>query len=275
MSTKIDITLIIPNPDQPRTVFDQAELEGLAQSIRENGLIQPIVVEEAAGQYILVDGERRWRAHKLLGLKTIDADVKPESNHGGLERLTKAVVANVQRESMGYVDEGRAYRRLVEELGSAEEVARKIGGSTATISSRMALLEFPDPVQKLYNLRLLAMDPRVIAVLKRLEPDVMVRVTARAATRGLTSKGLMRLIDLELKGKKVHTPRKRQAAPPPTPVEEDGHFSALNLINGKDLPAKIRTAALKTCRACALYPEASPTMCRDCPLPDFLRKVEC
>ena len=274
MSTEIDITLIVPNPDQPRTVFDQAELEGLAQSIREVGLIQPITVEQAADQYILVDGERRWRAHQLLGLKTIKADVRQETNHGGLERLTHALVANIQRSAMGPVDEARAFARLYQELGTQEAVARKVGKSAAVISAKLSLLDFPEPVQRLYNLGLLPFESRIIAMLKQLKADNMIRITAKAATRGLTGQALRRLITIETKGQ-LRTQKKRQAAPPPTPVEENGHFSALNLINGKDLPAKIRTAALKTCRACALYPEASPTMCRDCPLPDFLRKVEC
>lgn len=270
MNKKINITLIVPNPDQPRTVFDQTELEGLAQSIRENGLIQPIVVEEAAGQYILVDGERRLRAHQLAGLKTIDAIVRPTTNHGGLERLTHALVANIQRSAMGPIDEARAYERLIHELGTQDAVARKVGVSTATISGRLALLEFPEEVQRLYNLRRLPVDMKLIADLKQMSPAQMTRVAFKASTRGLTAVGIRKLIAIELKGKRKYTPRKPAQEPV---IETNGHFNALSLVNGKELPAGVRTAAVQTCKACALYSEASPTMCRECPLPDLLRRL--
>ena len=107
-NTFIAINRIFPNPDQPRTVFDQEELEGLAQSIKENGLIQPIVVEQAGDCFILVDGERRWRACQLAGLVHIEAVIRPASNHNGIQRLTHALVANIQRSSMGAIDEAHA-----------------------------------------------------------------------------------------------------------------------------------------------------------------------
>ena len=102
---KVPVQSVLPNPDQPRTIFDQAELEGLAQSIRETGLIQPIVVEQAGDQYILVDGERRWRAHQLAGLTEIEVVVKPSTNHNGAERLTRALVARRPERDTGREDQ--------------------------------------------------------------------------------------------------------------------------------------------------------------------------
>ncbi len=127
----IPINKIRPNPRQPRTIFDADELQELAQSIRENGIIQPIVVEQDKDGYTLVAGERRWRAAKIAGMKEIEAVVRPPSNHRGSQRLAHALIENVQRSAMGPVDEARAYQELVNELGTADAVAKKVGVSTA------------------------------------------------------------------------------------------------------------------------------------------------
>jgi ParB/RepB/Spo0J family partition protein len=268
---KVDIHLIIPNPEQPRTVFDQTELDGLAQSIRENGLIQPIVLEQADDRYILIDGERRWRACQFLGWTKIEAVVRPSSNHNGADRLTHALVANIQRSDMGPIDEARAYLKLIEQFGSANALAKKIGVSHATVSTRLAYLEFPDPVQTLINMRRLSMDTSTVSAMKQLTAEQQIRVATRAATRGWSNQTMRRLIALELKtGGGI---QKRQKRAPAEPIKVNGHFNALALINGKELPEAIRAAAVATCQACSLYPEASPVICRECPLPDFLRRV--
>jgi ParB family chromosome partitioning protein len=268
---KISIHLVIPNPEQPRTIFDQAELEGLAQSIRENDLIQPIVVEKAGDHYILIDGERRWRACQLAGLSEIEAVVRPSSNHNGVERLTKALVANIQRSAMGPVDEARAFEKLIKEFGSVESVAQKVGVHSVTIYTKLSLLDFPEPVQKIYNLRRLSVDTSTIAALKRLNSEQQLRIVTKAASRGWSAKTMLHLITLEQKnGGGIYIPPKRTKKE----IKFEGHFDALALINGKKLPREIREAAVKTCQACSLYPEASPAICKECPLPDFLRRLE-
>jgi ParB family chromosome partitioning protein len=268
---KAPIEKIIPNPDQPRTVFDQAELESLASTIRKHGVIQPVVVEQVKDYFILVDGERRWRASKIAGLKKIPITLAERTNHNGIERLTKALIANVQRSAMGPVDEGKAYQRLLQDLGTIQAVADDVGVSIATVSIRLALLHFPDEVQHLFNLRRLSLDPKVVAALKQLSKTRMTRVALQAAMRGGSIRILLRLVTLELKGAgKTYAPRARTA---PEPVLVDGHFSALSLVDGKELPVDVCLAANKTCKACPLYPEASPANCRQCPLPDFLRRL--
>lgn len=269
---KAPISKILPNPDQPRTVFDQAELEALAATIRQHGVIQPIVVEPAKdGFYILQDGERRLRASRLAGLTEIPITLAERTNHNGIERLTRALIANVQRSDMGPVDEGKAYQRLLDDLGSMQAVADEVGVSIATVSMRLALLDFPDEVQLLYNLRRLRLDVKVVAALKQLSKTRMTKVALQAATRGGSARVVMGLIKSEFtrQGRK-YTPRARTV---PEPVLVDGHFSALSMINGKHLPADIRQAAAATCQACALYSDASPASCRECPLPDFLRRL--
>jgi ParB/RepB/Spo0J family partition protein len=230
------------------------------------------VVEVAADCYILVDGERRWRACQIVGLKKIEAVIRPASNHNGVQRLTHALVANIQRSAMGPVDEGRAFEKLIQELGSLQEVANKVGVSHATVSMKLALLEFPEPVQKIYNLRRLPLDTKVVAAMKRLKPDQLTRIATMAATRGWNGGTILRLIGMELKkgGGASYIPKKREKKV----IQFDGHFDALALINGKQLPASIKSAAVKTCQACSLYPEAGPAICKECPLPDFLRRFE-
>lgn len=269
---KIPIKQILPNPDQPRTIFDQAELEGLSQSIKENGVIQPIVVEKAADSYIIVDGERRWRASQMAGMDTIEAIVRPASNHNGTERLTHALVANIQRSAMGPIDEARAFEKLVHELGTAEAVAKKVGVSTTQIYTKLTLLEFPEQVQKLFNMGKLPLIGSIIFALKHLDVEQQVKVATRAAIRGWSGKTIMKLITMEAKhtGKsKAYIPIKRAKKE----ITFNGHFNALALINSKELPDHIRAAAIQTCQACSLYPEASPAICKECPLPDFLRRL--
>lgn len=266
----IPIDSILPNPDQPRTIFNQNELEELSQSIHENGLIQPVVVEQAGNAYILIDGERRWRACKLAGLEQIEAVIRPSSNHNGIERLTKALVANVQRSDMGPVDEARAYQRLIDKYGTAEMVAEKVGVSEGTVSMRLALLEFPEAVQKLYNLKRLPLHGTVLAALKRLKPEQQIRICTMAATRGWTSSSMIRLMAKERKGIPAYVTQKRG---PKQHVKISGKFDALSLVN-KNLSLPIKEATLTTCKACSLYEEASPVICKECPLPEFLRRLQ-
>ena len=211
---KIDINSIDPNPRQPRTVFDEEELAGLAKTIKKHGIILPLAVELHGDRYVLIDGERRLRAARLAGLQEVDVEIKPSTNGRGTDRLTKALIANIQRSSMGPVDEGRAYAQLVAELGSAEAVTEEIGVSNATVSLRLSLLEFPEEVQKLYNLKRLPMDTKVIAAFKRLKRDEMIRVATTSAIRRLNNISILRLIALTAKkrGGGLQIPEAREEA---------------------------------------------------------------
>jgi ParB/RepB/Spo0J family partition protein len=198
---KVAINLIDPNPKQPRTIFDQGELAGLAKTIKKHGVILPLAVEPAGNRYILIDGERRLRAAKIAGLKAIEVVIKPRSNGRGTDRLTKALIANVQRTAMGPLDEARAYQTLVRDLGSAEAVADEIGVSNTTISTRLSLLEFPEQVQRLFNLKRIPLDPKVIAAFKRLTPEQQIRVATRAAIRHLSYVAILNMAKREIEGR--------------------------------------------------------------------------
>jgi ParB family transcriptional regulator, chromosome partitioning protein len=142
---QIPTRLIDPNPRQPRTTFDDAELADLASSIRARGVLQPVLVRPlAGGRYELVAGERRLRAAKLAELDRVPALVRSTADD---ERLELALIENMAREDLNPVDAARACAALVDELGlSKEEIGRRVGRSRASISNTIRLLELPDEV---------------------------------------------------------------------------------------------------------------------------------
>lgn len=147
---EIPVSLIRPNPDQPRKSFDPAALERLAASVAEAGVIQPVVVTELAdGRYELIAGERRWRAAQRAGLEAVPAVLRTEAEP---LRLQTALIENMAREDLNPVEEARACAALVEDLDvSKEEVARRLGRSRSSISNLVRLLDLPDQVLDLLS----------------------------------------------------------------------------------------------------------------------------
>ena len=150
---EIDIDLIEPNPQQPRTRFDDAELDELAQSIRENGVVQPIVVRRFGDRYQIVAGERRWRASQRAELRRIPAVVRDVSDEKLLEL---ALVENIQRQELNPIEEGKAYRKLIEGLGLTQEVvAERVGKDRTVITTMIRLLRLPAEIQTAIEKRIL------------------------------------------------------------------------------------------------------------------------
>src|SRR6202521_2837182 len=142
---EIPVEAIRPNPWQPRTHFDQRELEELAQSIREHGVLQPVLVsEQPDGSFQLITGERRWRAVQLAGMPTVPAMVKEATPQASLEM---ALVENIQRRDLNPLEEAHAYRQLLDEHGLTQEhLAQRIGKSRVAVSNLLRLLHLPDEV---------------------------------------------------------------------------------------------------------------------------------
>ncbi|MEZ0329435.1 MAG: ParB/RepB/Spo0J family partition protein [Dissulfuribacterales bacterium] len=140
------IEKIHPNPLQPRKNIDPITLQGLAQSIAEKGILQPLVVREIENGYELIAGERRWRAAQAAGLKSVPVVVKDVSPP---EAMELALIENVQREDLNPIEEAMAYRRLIDELGlTQEEVAARVGKERSTITNTMRLLQLPAALQQ-------------------------------------------------------------------------------------------------------------------------------
>ncbi len=143
-SIEIDIDLISPNPEQPRTHFAEENLEELTQSIRANGVVQPIVVRQRGNRYEIVAGERRWRASQRAELRRIPAVVKEVSDDKMLEL---ALIENIQRQELNPIEEAKAYSKLIEQLELTQEVvAERVGKSRTVVTTAIRLLRLPNEV---------------------------------------------------------------------------------------------------------------------------------
>ena len=142
---ELPVELIAPNPHQPRRQFDEEALRSLAESVRERGVLQPVLVRPVAGgTYELIAGERRWRAAQLAGLEQVPALVRPRDD---AEALEVALIENMAREDLNPVEEARACAALVEELGlTREDVGRRVGRSRVAVSNLIRLLDLPEDV---------------------------------------------------------------------------------------------------------------------------------
>ncbi len=152
----IDIDLIDPNPEQPRGKYDEEKLEELAQSIKSNGLVQPLLLRRIAnGRYQIVAGERRWRAAQRAGLRRVSAVVRniPDS-----KLLELALVENIQRQELNPIEEAQAYQRLIQGFNlTQEEVAQRVGKERSSVANYLRLLKLPEAVRRLLESEQLSM----------------------------------------------------------------------------------------------------------------------
>lgn len=143
---KLPVTDLLPNPHQPRTTFDKEALEELAQSIRQHGIIQPLVVSPHGDQYHIIAGERRWRAAQMAGLTTVPALVRTTKE---LERLELALIENVQRVDLSPLEQAVSIERLHQQFNlTYAEIGEKLGKAATTVTNISRLLQLPDPARK-------------------------------------------------------------------------------------------------------------------------------
>jgi ParB family chromosome partitioning protein len=143
---ELSISAIRPNPQQPREHFDEEALAALAESIREVGVLQPVLVRERDDGYELIAGERRWRAARRVGLQTVPAIVRVADDAATLQQ---AIIENVQREELNPLEEAAAYQQLIEDFSfTHDEVATRVGKSRATITNTLRLLQLPPTIQR-------------------------------------------------------------------------------------------------------------------------------
>ncbi len=144
---EIDIELIAPNPDQPRTNFKKEELEELSNSIKREGLIQPILIREIDGSYQIIAGERRWQAAKKAGLEKVPVQIKNVDDDKALEL---ALIENIQRSDLNPIEEAYGYRRLMERRKMTQaDVAQAVSKGRSTIANALRLLDLPEDAQQL------------------------------------------------------------------------------------------------------------------------------
>lgn len=171
---EIYIEQIKPNPFQPRQEFQEKELRELAQSIDENGIIQPITVRHIKPEsYQLIAGERRWRASQLVGLKKIPAIIRDYTDQ---QMMETALIENLQREDLNPIEEAQAYQRMMEEFSmTQEEVANKVGKSRSSIANIVRLLNLPSKIQMLVSRETISMGhARTILAIKDINKQIKI-----------------------------------------------------------------------------------------------------
>ena len=143
---EVDVNKIVPNPHQPRRSFDEEKLNELSESIRNHGVIQPLIVTKNGSQYELIAGERRFQASKKAGLAKVPVIVREA---GEKDKLELAIIENIQRHDLNVIDEAKAYQRLMDEYQmNQEEVAGKMGKSRSLVANRVRLLNLPVEIQR-------------------------------------------------------------------------------------------------------------------------------
>ncbi|MBI2032015.1 MAG: ParB/RepB/Spo0J family partition protein [Candidatus Levybacteria bacterium] len=143
--TELDVNMLQANPLQPRGIISQESLNELVESIKEQGVLEPLVVASTPAGYQIIAGERRWRASKLAGLTKVPVVIKQTSPQKMLEM---SIVENVQREDLNPIERAQAYKRLIDEFGlGTNEVAKKVSKSAPTVSNTIRLLSLPDAIK--------------------------------------------------------------------------------------------------------------------------------
>jgi ParB family transcriptional regulator, chromosome partitioning protein len=210
---EIAVTAITPNPRQPRRSFDEDALEELAESIRQVGLLQPVVVRAIGpGRYELVMGERRWRAAQQAGLTEIGAIVKQTQDD---DMLRDALIENLHRQQLDPLEEAAAYQQLLDDFGAThEELAVKVGRSRPHISNTLRLLNLPPAVQKRVAAGVLTAG-HARALLGVEDPGAQERLAGRIVAEGLSVRAVEEIVAV---GPEEPSPRRpaRTAAKPPT-----------------------------------------------------------
>lgn len=193
---ELDIELITPNPKQPRTTFDDDALEELADSIATLGLIQPITVRrEADGKYIIISGERRWRASRLAGRKTIPAYVR-EADDKELHEM--ALVENIQRQDLNAMEIAISLQRLIDECGVTQEtVAQRVGKKRSTIANYLRLMQLSPEVQAALKANLITMGhaKAIAGVEPEQQPHVVKKVIKKELSVRATEQLVKKLAD--------------------------------------------------------------------------------
>ena len=196
---ELDVNEIRPNPYQPRTIFDEEALNELAESIKENGVFQPIIVKKSIKGYDVIAGERRLRASKIAGKKTIPAIIRQISDDKMAEI---ALLENLQREDLNALEEAKAYKSLIDKLNiTQEQLAKKVSKSRSHITNMLGLLRLPDEVQDMITTGKLTMG-HARALSKLEDKEKMVKMAEEITDKGLTVR------DIEEKSENV--PKKHQ-----------------------------------------------------------------
>lgn len=224
----IPVAQIVPNPLQPRTIFDPTRLQELADSILTNGIIQPLVLRRKGQQYELIAGERRLRAARLAGLEAVPAIVQDLADDRLLE---VALIENIQREDLNPIETAEAFERLAQQLQlSHEEIAHRTGKDRSTITNTLRLLRLPHQIQLLLAERRLSMG-HARALLGLPSPDQQIDLANRAVAQGHSVRQVERIVSQLTSSREV---------PDSTPKSQDPNVKAAALALQEALGTRVR-----------------------------------
>jgi ParB family chromosome partitioning protein len=282
----LPIEKVKANPQQPRKEFDEAALQELAGSIKEHGVIEPILVEAepgapgGEGTYLLQAGERRLRAARMAGLREIPAVIRPSLNGSGArERLVVGLVENLMRADMNPIEEANGYAVLKNDPQagglSQVEIAHQVGVPLSRVTRRMVLLKLEKETQELVKDGRLSDDPRVIVALLDLDnKSDQVKVATGLAARRAGPKAALEVISRfqeHVRGEKFEAeviPAKRMAFRKGEPNKTQ--WNALQQVGKLPPWLLVEISARDVCEMCSLRDQASPTTCRGCALVEML-----
>jgi ParB family chromosome partitioning protein len=230
--SEVDLDSIVPGPMQPRTHFDEAALESLAESIRSHGIVQPLLVRRKGDGYELVAGERRWRAAKLAGITRVPVVVKEVPDESLLEI---ALIENIQRENLNPIEEAQAYRKLIETVGLTQEsLASRVGRDRSYITNYLRLLKLTDDVQQLVKEgRLSTGHARALLALNH--PDLQRRIARQVIDGGLSVRVTEQLVQ--------KASEEKPARRPPLPIDPNIKAAETKLRRALGTQVKILQAA--------------------------------
>jgi ParB family chromosome partitioning protein len=209
--SEVELDSIVPGPMQPRTHFDEASLESLAESIRTHGIVQPLLVRRRGDGYELIAGERRWRAAKLAGLSRVPVVVKEVPDESLLEI---ALIENIQRENLNPIEEAQAYKKLIETVGLTQEaLAVRVGRDRSYITNYLRLLRLPEDLQELVKEgRLSTGHARTLLALTH--ADLQRRVARQIIDGGLSVRATEQLVHKATEQKPSRKPSAAQTSDP-------------------------------------------------------------
>lgn len=201
---------ILPNPHQPRTVMDETRLKELAASIREHGLIQPLIVTQENDKFVLIAGERRWRASKMAGMTEVPVVIKEATPQ---EMLELAIIENIQRADLNPLEEAYAYRQLMDDFAlTQEEVAARMGKGRSTVANLVRLLNLPPNIQQaVANDEISGAHGRALLPLPT--PQMQTAAMNQVIKLGLSVRQTERLVNSLLATERP-VPRQKHALPP-------------------------------------------------------------
>lgn len=202
--TKLKISEIVPNPNQPRTHFNETELNELSESIREHGVLQPLLVRKHGTKYEIIAGERRYQASKLADLTEVPVIIKDVNDE---EMLALALIENLQRSDLNPLEEAKGYRQLIDASGMTQDALSKaVSKSRSAITNSLRLLDLPEPVQQMiFDGKLTAGHARAILAVPY--EDARIKLAERVVAEGLSVRATEHLAPLFSVGDQPKAPR--------------------------------------------------------------------